>query len=564
MKRDLAQLCDREYDLVVIGGGIYGACAAWDARQRGLSVALIERNDFCSATSAHSFKMIHGGIRYIQHGDVFRVRQSSNERRAFMRIAPHLVRPLPIAIPTYGHGMKGKEILRTGMALYDLVTFDRNRGINDPIRQIPNCRAMGRSEALERFPGLKRDGLTGGAVFCDGQLVNPPRLVLAIVRRASAEGAVVANYVEATGFSKDGNRVTGVKARDALTGDDLEIRSRMVLNAAGPHAERLLATGLGTPLEPQGTYSRDACFVVKRRIVDHAVAVQGATRDPDAVVGRGERHLFLVPWRDYTLVGVWHVVYPGDPDEFVVTDEEIQTWMDEMNAAYPAANLTLADVSTRNAGLVLFGENEPGAVNLRYGHRSRMVDHRARQGIDGLITLIGVRYTTGRTEAAKAVDLILQQMGRTAPPCRTDVAPVYGGEFEQFDSFVDDVRKREARLGLADDVIRHLVVCYGSAVTDVTRLIDDDPTLAEPVAQGKNVPIKAQIVYAAQSEMAQTLGDVLYRRTDLATGESAGQEIAEGCAELMARELGWSQERIDDEIRTLVEPISAGRSQRAV
>jgi glycerol-3-phosphate dehydrogenase len=403
MKRDLGRLADREFDLVVVGGGIYGACAAWDATQRGLAVALIDRGDFCSATSAHSFKIVHGGIRYLQHGDIFRVRQSSGERRAFLRIAPHLVRPLSIAIPTYGHAMRGKALLRAGMTLYDLLTADRNEGIRDPGRRIPPGRTWNRREILDRFPGLDPAGLTGGAVFCDGQMLNPPRLVLAFVRRAEVEGAAVANHVEATGFVIESGRVRGVRARDALTGVEFVIRSRMVLNATGPYAERLLATSLGRGLDPAGTYSRDACFVVKRRVVDHALAVQGATRDPDAVLSRGERHLFLVPWRAFTLVGVWHVVYGGDPDSFTVTEGELQRWIDEMNAAYPGAALTLDDVSTWNAGLVPFGENEPGAGNLRYGHRSRLVDHEAAHGLHGLVTLIGIRYTTGRYDAARSL-----------------------------------------------------------------------------------------------------------------------------------------------------------------
>ena len=158
MKRDLSRLTDSEFDLVVIGGGIFGACAAWDAAQRGLSVALIDRGDFCSATSANHLKMVHGGIRYLQHGDIYRLRQSSGERRAFLRIAPHLVRPLPVVIPTYGHGMKGKAVLRTGMAIYDLLAADRNQGITDPARRIPPGSSLETNEVLRMFPGLP--GLT--------------------------------------------------------------------------------------------------------------------------------------------------------------------------------------------------------------------------------------------------------------------------------------------------------------------------------------------------------------------------------------------------------------------
>jgi glycerol-3-phosphate dehydrogenase len=567
MKRELGRLTDREFDLIVVGGGIYGACAAWDATQRGLSVALIDRGDFCSATSAHSFKVVHGGIRYLQHADVFRIRQSSGERRALLRIAPHLVQPLPIAIPTYGHAMRGKELLRAGMTLYDLLTADRNRGIRDPGGRIPACRTWSRREMLDRFPGLEPAALTGGAIFCDGQMRNPPRLVLAFVRRAEVEGATVANHVGATGFVIEGDRVRGVRARDALTGVDLVIRARMVLNAAGPYAERLLATSLGRRLDPPGTYSRDACIVVKRSVVDHALAVQGATRDPDAMLSRGERHLFLVPWRAFTLVGVWHVVYGGEPDSFTVTEEEIQRWMDEMNAAYPAAALTLDDVSTWNAGLVPFGENEPGAGNLRYGHRSRLVDHAAAHGIHGLVTLIGIRYTTGRYDAARAIDLVFRRLGRSSPPCRTASTPVYGGEIDDVEATVREAEAAVQKAGAArgasgvpPNIARELVLAYGTAHRDVIELLSADPTLAQPI--GNTSTIRAEIVYAVREEMAQTLADVLFRRTNLATGAHPGAAVVTSCAGLMARELGWSAARVAEEVDSVGAHLATGRALR--
>ena len=318
MKRNLDTLAGREHDLAIIGGGFFAACAAWDASLRGLSVALIERGDFGGATSAHSFKMVHGGIRYIQHADFRRMRESSGERRALLRIAPHLVNPLPIVIPTYGHGIKGKAALQIGASIFDCITSDRNRGLDDPDRRVPRSRALSKQEVLSRFNGLRKEGLTGAVIFADAQMYNPPRLVLSVLRSAADAGAAVANYVEATAFLREGNRIRGVRAHDSLTGSDFDIRARVTLNAAGPYAEHLLAERLGVNLEPRGTYSRDASFVVARRLLDgdHGLAVLGRTRDPDAIFSRGQRHLFIVPWRDYTLIGVWHRVHDAHPDTF--------------------------------------------------------------------------------------------------------------------------------------------------------------------------------------------------------------------------------------------------------
>ncbi|MEJ2748354.1 MAG: FAD-dependent oxidoreductase [Anaerolineae bacterium] len=223
MKRNTSALTNQEFDLVVVGGGIFGVAAAWDATLRGLSVALIEQGDFGQATSANHFKVVHGGIRYLQHGDVYRIRESSAERSAFLRTAPHLVRPFPFVIPTYGHGMKSKEAMKIALLLYDLFTFDRNRGIKDERNHVPSGHTISRQECRAMFPDLDPTGLTGAAIFHDGQMYNPPRLTLAFVQSAAAAGAVVANYVQATGFLRQGNQVYGVTAVDKLSSEELEI-----------------------------------------------------------------------------------------------------------------------------------------------------------------------------------------------------------------------------------------------------------------------------------------------------------------------------------------------------
>src|SRR5512132_2542109 len=231
MIRNLSALTEREFDLVVVGGGICGAAVAWDAAQRGLAVALLERADFSGATSADSLKVVHGGIRYLQHLDVARVRQSARERSALLRVAPHLVHPRPIAVPTYGHGMAGGEVLWAGFRLLSLLTADRNRGIADPDRHIPGARLISRREALEWFPGLEPKRLTGAGVFWDGQMYNPPRLVWAFVRSAISAGATAANWCEVESIRHAGGRVSGVVARDALTDDRFDVRGRVIVNA---------------------------------------------------------------------------------------------------------------------------------------------------------------------------------------------------------------------------------------------------------------------------------------------------------------------------------------------
>jgi glycerol-3-phosphate dehydrogenase len=557
MKRNISALAERTYDLIIVGGGIFGVCAAWDATLRGLSVALLERGDFCHATSANHFKTVHGGIRYLQHADLYRIRESNRERNALLRIAPHLVQPLPVLVPTYGHGLQGQELLAVGLLLYDLIVFDRNRGLRDPQRRIPRGHFISQQECLRLFPWIEKEGLTGAAIFYDAQMYNPPRLALSYLRSAVQAGACVANYLEVTNFLRQGERVCGVEARDVLTGNQLEVRGKVVLNAAGPWAERLLGLQPDLRLHPKLSYSRDACFIVGRRLTgDCALAVRAKTTDPDAILSRGRRHVFMAPWRDYTLVGVWHAIYDGDPDEFTVTERDLQGFLDEVNEAYPALALTLKDVSMWNAGLVLFGENQPGATNLSYGKRSLVIDHASAHRLEGLVTLIGVRATTSRGTAMKAVDVVFKKLGRRPPKSETAVTPIYGGRIERFDEFLRRATAQRPR-ALSAEIMPSLIHNYGSEYQEVLQYIDEDPIWAGTVGPSKT--LKAEIVHAVREEMAQKLADVVFRRTELGTGGHPGGAALQSCADLMASELKWDRRHVEQEL-TEVEQILRTRA----
>src|SRR6185503_4196124 len=341
MQRNPAGLAAQEFDVLIIGAGAFGAAAARDAALRGLRTALIERSDFGGATSAECFKMVHGGIRYLQHADIARLRASSHERSALLRIAPHLVQPLPIAIPTYGYGRRGRAFLSAGATAYDLLTLDRNSGIRDRRRQIRRSRFLSRARLLELFPHLRAPDLSGAVVFEDGQMHNPARLVLAFVSSAVDAGASACNYVEATKFLWRGSSVCGVRARDRLSGEEFEVRARLTLNAAGPWADYLQNDPQRFGTWRRLPFSRDAYFVVDRApTAEYGVAVQGLSRDKDAVLGRATRHLFAVPWRDKTLIGVWHSLFPEFPDAAHVQAEELDSWMAELNSVYPALQLS--------------------------------------------------------------------------------------------------------------------------------------------------------------------------------------------------------------------------------
>lgn len=551
MKRDLDRLEGDHFDLLIIGGGIFGAAAAWEATTRGLVVALVERGDFGAATTANSYKIAHGGMRYLQHGDFRRVRESSRERSALIRIAPHLVYPLPVVIPTYGRGMAGKSVLRAGFGVYDLVTADRNRGIVDPDRRIPPARFLTRDDVISSFPGVESADLTGGALFHDGQMYSPSRLVLAFARSAADAGAALANYCEVLEPVLEADRVTGATARNLESGDTFRIRADQVLNAAGPWAFDWLTGGIGIEFDRQRpAFSRDVGLVTRKRLPEPlGLACRTSTRDAETLVDRGARHLFLLPWRGYTTVGVWHGVYRGSTDRVEVTPAEIEQFVAEANDAYEGLGLTPDDISMVNTGLILFGEEDQEASGHKFGHRSLVIDHERTHGIKGLTTLIGVRATTARGLAESVIDSIAARLSHSVSESRTEATPLRGGQYERFETLVDETLAGLNALGPDPEselVARALAHGYGTDAREVLEIAAGSPELARTLPGTRT--LAAEVVYGVREEMARTVLDVLTFRTDAGTAEAPSATAIRIAAEILAAELGLDTAARDRQI----------------
>jgi len=538
----LAQLGRETFDLLIIGGGIAGACAAWDASLRGLTVALIERADFGSGASAHSLKVLHGGIRYLQHLDIPRLRESCAERTAFLRIAPHLTRPLPFALPTFGHGLRGKFPLFAAFQLLNAFTSGRNDGIDNRAQHIPAPFLMSRREFVRRFPAFDEAGLTGAGVFYDGQMLNPARLVYSIVRSAQEAGAVVLNYCAAEQLLIRNQRVEGVAVRDELNGATLDILGKVVLNLTGPFAPTLhqRAQG-GNPIDIP--LSRDMAVVIKRRFLpDMGLGIQTRYKDPDAWLSRGNRHLFMAPWRDHTLIGVNSKVYDGDPYRLAVSEAEIQGFVDEIREAAPGLGVTRHDVAVVNAGLLPFGENQPGQKDLSFGKRSVLIDHATREGLSGLITGMTVRWTMGRLLGEKAIDLACKKLQCEARASRTSTTAVYGGDISDRDQLLRSIRTH-AGGQLPEESIVHLADTFGSMTGEVLKQPDGFALLCD----GRT--LFAEVRHAARNEMSVTLADIVLRRLDLGTGCEMADKLLNECANITGEELGWDTERRRMEIK---------------
>jgi glycerol-3-phosphate dehydrogenase len=532
MRRDIAALAEGEFDLVVIGAGVYGAAIAWDASLRGLSVALIDKADFGSGTSFNNLKTIHGGIRYLQHADFTRMRESVRERRNLMRIAPHLVHPLPFLVPTYrGSFMKSRTAMRVALFINDLVSWDRNR-IDDRQKHLPAGKTLTRDACLELAPGIEPENLTGGVVWHDAQMHNSDRLTLSFVLSAAEQGAVVANFVEATELLHDAARVSGVRARDGVAGTEgLEIRGKLVVNAAGPWVDRLRGT------KPRLFHFSKAMNLVTRPVVrDVAVGVVSRRphRDSDAVIDTGGRFLCLIPWRDVTLVGTAHAPYTGNPDDLEATEEDIRDLLDDINDAYPQANLSRSDVRLVHRGLLPMASGTQNGAGVTLAKSYQLDD-----SVDGLLSVVGVKYTTARDVAEKAIDRALALMGKAPVRSRSVETPVFGGDIESFDDFL-----RSAEGEVPADVLRHLVYSYGSAYAellkgDCARVSDASPVLV------------SELRHAVREEMALDLASVVLRRTELGTAGHPGRATLETSADIMQSELGWSDARKTSELESL-------------
>ena len=523
MMRDLDRLTAQPFDLLVVGGGIYGLTIAYDAAQRGLSVALIERNDFGSGSSFNHLRTIHGGLRYLQSLDIGRARESIRERRATAMIAPQAVRPMAFAIPLYRSLLRGKLAMRAGFLLDRIVAFDRNRGVPASHR-LPGGRVVSRSTAAQSFPGLKRQKLTGAAVFYDYVTTEPDRFTFSFALAAAENGAVLANHVEAVAPLLDGKRVVGVTARDKLSSRTIEITAKLTVNATGGRVDGLLKPlGIATDIPMLKAMN----LVTKRDAGDEALGGRSSSG----------RNLFLVPWRDRALFGTWESSRTCDPDDTGVVESDVAAFITELNQAFPALDLTLADVTLVHRGVVPAAVRG-GQIGLE-GHE-QIRDH-ATQGYEGLLSVAGTKFTTARGVAERVVDTVMSKLNQKAVRCRTATTPLPGGSLRDIGLTIAEAR-REFDEGLPTDTIPHLVAAYGSRYRDVMEIAAERAEWRSRIAPDSPV-IGAELVLAARKEMAPTLADIVIRRTPLGALGYPGDVPLARAAAIVGAELGWSQDQ---------------------
>ena len=541
MERFIENYHDEHFDVIVIGGGITGASVAYEAATRGLKVALLEKKDFSWATSAATSKMIHGGLRYLVNGEIALVRESLRERRVLENIAPNFVYPAPMMMTHYKKPLKNnKWVVKIGMLMYDALSYDKNYTW-DACKKIPLHRTISPKEVLQSESHVRAKNLTGASVFYDCNSIFPERLTLAFIKSAVAHGAKVANYAQVQGFLMDKqNHVTGAKVKDLLNNTVQNIYGDVTINCGGPWADIVLGlaksngNGNGTLRRSEGIH-----IITKKRLLSGKYTVGSMT--PEG------RHFFLIPWRNHTLIGTTDKPYNGNPDEYRVTKSSIMELIDDVNSTFGDGKLSFADVTHTYGGLRPLVEKETKET-YSSSRKYEIIDNKDN-GLDGLITVEGGKYTTSRNLAEHCLEIVATKLGKSLGKSTTKKHHLTGCDIKDLSIFLKEVQ--EQNRDFSRNTLDYLSRNYGTDCADILKLAREDKSLAETLnADGE---ILAEVTYAIRHEMARTLSDIIMRRSGIGTLGNPGENVLRKVAAVAAKELQWDANKVEQEIKVAVD-----------
>ena len=534
-----------ETDLLVIGGGIVGAGVARDAAMRGLRVVLVEQQDLAFGTSSRSSKLVHGGLRYLEQGEFSLVFESVSERRVLMEIAPHLVTPLGFLFPVYQGAKLGPFALNLGMWLYDGLSLFRSPKIH---------KKLSARDVAEEEPSLCRDGLRGAPLYYDCA-TDDARLTLETALDAQAHGATLLTWTKVVDFLRHpSGRITGVRAKRAFDGEMVDLEARVVINATGPWTDAVRDPGNAKAPLLRPTKGVHVVVPRERLPLRHAVVCS----HPD-----DKRVLFALPWGDRSYIGTTDTDYTGDPADVACDAADVTYLLACMARYFPGARLTADDILATWAGLRPLISSEGSASNVSREHEI-VVD------ADGLITIAGGKLTTYRKMSAEVVDravAMLRLTGAIAAPLReayTARQPLPGavGWPEDDDPARVEALVKSVAPELDEDSVELFVHTYGTRAVDVARLIKANPSLDAPLSPGRPERL-AQVDFAVDRELAQTVRDVLVRRTQLYfRAADQGLSAAPVVAARMQAKLGWTDARRDEEIAAFAAELERSRRWR--
>ncbi len=516
------------FDIIVVGGGINGSGIARDAARRGLKVLLLDKTDIAAGTTSWSSRLIHGGLRYLEYGEIPLVHESLQERERLLRIASHLVFPLALTLPIYDHHKRGPLTIRAGMIAYDVLSWNKS---------LPRHRMYSRDGALAHEPGLNPAGLKAAARYYDAQIVFPERISVENMLDAVAHGGIVRNRARVDDLILEAGRVRGVRFEDESTGEQFTARGSAVVNVAGPWVDRVLrAAEIERPGNPLLGVTKGTHIIVE--------PFAGAPSDALYIEAKTDgRPYFIIPWNDLYLIGTTDDRYDGDPNRVVPTEEEIAYLLEETNFAIPAAGLTRRSVCYAYAGLRPLPHQKSGSESA-ITRRHVIHDHAPR--VYGLLSIVGGKLTTYRNLSQQTVDKVGKLLGIDLPASNTGTSRLPGAP-ESFGAFAREFQQVRPSW-LTERSASYLLYVYGVRAREIVDLAEREPALREVVSEATGL-IAGAIVFSFTTEQASTLTDAMMRRTMIGYASDAGFDALPGVVNAVRHGLGWNEERIEAELK---------------
>ncbi|PJZ30522.1 glycerol-3-phosphate dehydrogenase/oxidase [Leptospira kmetyi] len=521
------------YDLLVIGGGITGAHVLWDSTLRGMKSILLEKNDYASGTSQATSKMIHGGLRYLKNFELGLVRESLRERAILARITPHAVQTMGFLVPIYSNAER--LMLKVGMEMYNALSYDRNTNICTD-RLIPKYSFLSKEQTVVESPTIERDRLKGSYLYYDYLNLNPERHTSEFIFSAREKGAEARNYTEVISISRSNDGIYTVIAKEKISGKDLSFQTRAIVNAAGPWAD-FVESLAGVPMDKHLVRSK-GIHVVTRKIHGDKTLV---TKKKDGT------HLFIIPWRNKTIIGTTDTEYPDDPDRFRVTKKDIEELLSEVNYSFGYTDLTLDDVDFYYGGLRPLVE-DPGETKSTYNasRKTEIFDHKD-SGFPGFFTAMGGKYTTSRAVGEEVVDKVAAYLPGNFRACETATIPAATGNYSDLSTLTRDLGKKFSKLN--GELIETAAYRYGSQAFSVLEKSSSKEEFA--VLQNGEKFFESEIRFIANREDIRFATDFFFRRSGVGVPGLPEEKETNKIVRSLAKHLGWNGARIAKEIRSV-------------
>ena len=536
IQRFTQEQLNKKFDLIVIGGGINGCGIVRDASERGLKVLLLEKEDFGSGCTSASTRLIHGGLRYLEYLEFDLVRESLCERELLLKNANHLVRPLELCLPIYKGNKRGFWLIKLGMILYDLLSYDKS---------LPAHKIISVSNFKDYEPAINEQDLVSAAVYYDSQIAFPERFCVENILMAKKYGALLMNHAEVVGINLKSGKSKSVEVIDKLTGNRQSFSGKVVINASGPWVDSLCRlTKKKIDRKIGGT--KGSHIIIKKFDNGPKHAIYSASKSDG-------RPFFIIPWQDYYLIGTTDIPFSGDLDKVCIGKSEIDYLINETNFILKSKKITKDEILFSYSGVrpLPYVENKnPGSITRKH----IIFDHECDE-VENFISIIGGKLTTYRNLSELVTNLVYKKLDKENVVTKTKLVPLLGcikGSIKDFKS--ENCQRLSEKHKLDEDIISYLIDIYGNQVFNVLNLINENLDLGK-LLSSHSLDIRAQVHYSLKHELAFTVSDVLLRRLSLGTSEGLGEDAISYVADQIKNYFNLTQEEISRQVNDYYEKV---------